>query len=133
MQVRDTLTPPRWLQVGVHSVRTATTVAALTLLVGFGAVGVVASPQPSAPSTQLGLSMGPLDALMEHNRCSVTGFDRDVIPSTAIVRTPAGGTELVSFDRGWAVFSGEAAGELVAVCLGPKAGAAPDGGVPNLR
>ncbi|MBU2694067.1 MULTISPECIES: hypothetical protein [Pimelobacter] len=131
--MRDTITPPRWLRVGVHSVRTATTVAALTLLVGFGAVGVVSTPKPSAPSTQLGLSMGPLDALMEQNRCSVTGFDRDVIPSTAIVRTPAGGTELVSFDRGWAVFSGEAAGELVAVCLGPKPGAAPDGGVPNFR
>lgn len=129
----DTITPPRWLRVGVHSVRTATTVAALTLLVGFGAVGVISTPEPSTPSPQLGLSMGPLDALMEQNRCSVTGFDRDVIPSSAIVRTPGGSTELVSFDRGWAVFSGEAAGELVAVCLGPKPGVAPDGGVPNFR
>ena len=46
--------------------------------------------------------------------CSTTRRD-----STAIVRAPDGTTELVSFDEGWAVFLGEAAGELVAVCLGP--------------
>ena len=57
---------------------------------------------------------------MTQNRCSFTGFDQSVIPSKAIVRTPEGATELVSFERGWAVFSGEVAGELVAVCLGPS-------------
>ena len=67
------------------------------------------------------MSSGPLDDLMQTNRCSFTGFDRDVIPSKAIVRTPEGDTELVSFDRGWDVFSGKIAGELVAVCLGPEA------------
>ena len=112
--------PSRRLRVAVQSVRTATTVAGLTLLVGFGAVSVVAAPQPSSPAESLGMSSGPLDALMQQNRCSVTGFDRDVVPSKAIVRTPEGATELVSFDRGWAVFSGEVAGELVAVCLGPE-------------
>ena len=128
--MHDLTAPSRWLRVAVHSFRTATTVAALTLLVGFGAISVVSPPPPSAPSQQLGMSSGPLDAMMQRNRCSFTGFDRSVIPSTAIVRRPDGATELVSFDRGWAVFSGEADGELVAVCLGPDSAR---GGVPASR
>ncbi len=116
----DSAAPTAWLRVAVHSLRTATTVAGLTLLLGFGALGAVAEPTPAAPSESVGLSAGPLDDLMQHHRCSVTGFDRDVVPSQALVRTPEGETELVSFDRGWDVFSGEVAGELIAVCLGPK-------------
>ena len=115
----DSIAAPSWVRVTIHAVRTATTIAALTLLVGLAAVGGTAPPRPADPSHRLDMSSGPLDALMQANRCSFTGFDRDVIPSKAIVRTPEGVTELVSFDRGWAVFSGEAAGELVAVCLGP--------------
>ena len=117
----DVVVRVRWFRAVLTSLRTATTVGALTMLIGFGAVNVVATPQtPGNGSGQVGLSATPLDALMERHRCSVTGFDREVIPSTAIVRTPAGGTEVVSFDDGWAVFSGEAEGELVAVCLGPE-------------
>ena len=108
---------PRWVRPLLTSLRTATTAGAFTLLVGFGAVNVIAAPQP-APAEPVGLSAGPLDELLERHRCSVTGFDRRTIPSHAIIRTPAGQTRLVSFDRGWAVFNGEAAGELVAVCLG---------------
>lgn len=116
----DLAAPGRWARMSVHALRTAITVAALTLLVGLGAAQMAPDPQPPAGTDRLDLSAGPLDAMMEQNRCSATGFDRDVIPSTAIVRTPAGDVELVSFDRGWAVFSGEVAGELVAVCLGPE-------------
>ena len=109
----DVVVRHRWLRTAVSSVRTATTAAALTMLLGLGAVSVLVAPQPQAPE-QLGLSSRPLDAMMERNRCSFTGFGK------AIIRTPAGATQLVSFERGWAVFSGEAAGELVAVCLGPQ-------------
>lgn len=112
----------RWARTAVQALRTATTVAAMTLLIGLGAVSLVTPPQSSGPTDRLGMSSGPLDDLMQANRCSFTGFDRKVIPSTAIVRTPAGETELVSFDRGWAVFSGDLPGQLVAVCLGPKDG-----------
>lgn len=117
----DRAAPAALLRTAVHSIRTATTVAGLTLLVGFGAIGMVAQPQPPAPSESLGMSSGPLDDMMQLNRCSFTGFDRSIIPSKAIVRTPEGDTELVTFDRGWDVFSGKVAGELVAVCLGPEA------------
>jgi hypothetical protein len=100
--------PLRWFRAALTSLRTATTVGALTTLVAFGALSVAAPPQaPTGGADQVGLSSTPLDAMMERNRCS-------------IVRTPRGETRLVSFDDGWAVFSGEAAGELVAVCLGPE-------------
>lgn len=115
----NSVASPAWPRVALHAVRTATTIAALTLLVGFGAIGTSSPPRSPETSRQIGMSSGPLDAMMQLNRCSFTGFDRDVIPSNAIVRTPAGVVELVTFDRGWAVFSGEIAGELVAVCLGP--------------
>ncbi|WP_278258440.1 hypothetical protein [Nocardioides convexus] len=85
--------PTAWIRVTVHSFRTATTVAGLTLLLGFGALGATTTPTPAAPSESVGLSAGPLDDLMQHNRCSVTGFDRTVVPSQAIVRTPEGETE----------------------------------------
>lgn len=117
----DTVAPIRWFRVLVQAVRTASTTGALTLLIGFGAVNMISAPHSPEPAEQLGMSTGPLDAMMQQNRCSFTGFDKTVIPSKAIVRTAEGGTELVSFDRGWAVFSGEVAGELVAVCLGPEA------------
>jgi hypothetical protein len=119
--LNDIDVPLRWLWAALTSLRAATTVGALTTLVGFGTFGVVAAPPaPTGGADQVGLSSTPLTAMMERNRCSVTGFDRDQIPSTAIVRTPQGEIRLVSFDQGWAVFSGEAAGELVAVCLGPE-------------
>lgn len=111
--------PTRWFRVVVQAIRTASTTGALTLLIGFGAVNMISAPHSPPAAEQQGMSTGPLDAMMQQNRCSFTGFDKSVIPSKAIVRTAEGATEVVSFDHGWAVFSGEVAGELVAVCLGP--------------
>lgn len=108
---------PQWLRNTVVAIRTATTVAALTSLIGFGTLNMLA--EPDSEPQQLGLSARPLDQMMQHNRCSFTGFGSDVIPSKAVIRTPAGETRLVTFDEGWAVFNGDAAGDLVAVCLGP--------------
>lgn len=100
------------------SLRTAVTAAALTMLVGLGAVSVLAAPQP--PAEQLGLSVQDeaTSRLLERNNCSTSGFGPDVIPTTAVIRDRAGATRVVSFDHGWAVFNNERPGELVAVCLG---------------
>ena len=108
-----------WLRTVVTSLRTALTAAALTLLVGLGAVSVLAAPQP--PAAQIGLSVEDeaISRLLEHHNCSTTGFDPDVVPTTAVIRDQAGQTRVVSFDRGWAVFNNERPGHLVAVCLGP--------------
>jgi hypothetical protein len=99
------------------SLRTALTTGALVLVAGLGAISVLS--RPPAQTDQIGLSARPLDHLMSRNRCSYTGFDAHVIPSSAIVRDASGRNRLVSFDDGWAVFTGRKSGELVAVCLGP--------------
>lgn len=109
-----------WLRTAATSARTALTAAALTLLVGLGAASVISAPEP--PAEHLGLS-GQDEAtnrLLERHNCSTTGFQPDVIPTSAVIRDAAGRTRIVTFDEGWAVFNNERPGELVAVCLGPK-------------
>lgn len=103
----------------VLTVRTALTAAGLTILVCLAAISVIGAPPESAPTQQLGLASG-LDKMLERNNCSTTGFGPEVIPSKAIVTSPGGITELVSFDYGWKVFEGQKPGELIAVCLGRK-------------
>jgi hypothetical protein len=58
--------------------------------------------------------------LMDRYDCSTTGYGHDVIPGSSIVETPAGRYRVVSFERGWAVHTGDAPGTLVAVCLEPR-------------
>lgn len=108
-----------WLQTAVTSIRTALTAAALTLLVGLGAMSVI-SPPPAPPADHLGLSgeNRAIDRILERNRCSTTGFQAEVIPESAVIRDRMGRTRVVSFDHGWAVFTRDRPGELVAVCLG---------------
>lgn len=108
---------PLWVTIAMM-VRTGLTTAALVLLIGFGTLSVIGTP--SSNDGDLGLSARPLNHLMTRNRCSYTGFDASTIPSRAIVRDGAGRTRLVSFQRGWDVFTGKRRGQLVAVCLGPK-------------
>ena len=112
----------QWLRTTVTSVRTALTAAALTLLVGLGAASVLGAPQPPAEHIGLSVQDEATSRLMERHHCSSTGFEPDVIPTTAVIRDQAGRVRLVSFDHGWAVFKDELPGELVAVCLGrPRA------------
>ncbi len=106
------------LKTAVASVRTAITAGALTLLVGFGAMSVLGHPQPAPSDEALGLTSRALDRMLEHHRCSTTGFAPEVIPDKAVVTSPSGRTKVVSFDEGWRVFKGEMPGELIAVCLG---------------
>ncbi|KAA1427675.1 hypothetical protein [Nocardioides antri] len=107
-----------WLITAATSVRTALTAGSLTLLMGLGAVSVLTAPQP--PAEHLGLSGQDkaTSRLLERNNCSTTGFNPEVIPTTAVIRDAVGRTRLVTFDEGWAVFNNERPGELVAVCLG---------------
>jgi hypothetical protein len=58
--------------------------------------------------------------LMHRYDCSTTGYGQDVIPQSSIVETLGGRFRVVSFDRGWAVHTGDAPGTLVAVCLEPR-------------
>jgi hypothetical protein len=106
------------LDTAATSVRSALTSAALTLLLGLGALSVLTAPQPPADRAGLAVEDRPTHRLLERHRCSTTGFGPDVVPASAVIRDGKGRLRLVSFDRGWEVFSNERPGTLVAVCLG---------------
>ncbi|WP_435747622.1 hypothetical protein [Nocardioides sp. SYSU DS0663] len=94
--------------------------AVLSSFLAFTAVGTTASVAPAPPEAAT-IAMDPYahavqSAMAEHD-CSTTGFAPGVQPASALIRTPRGTLELVSFDRGWEVFTGDRAGLLVAVCL----------------
>ena len=69
--------------------------------------------QSAAPSTEV--SDSRVTRLMDRYQCSETGFGSDVIPNSALIHLD-GRAKRVSFDRGWAVFTGEEPGTLMAVC-----------------
>ena len=54
--------------------------------------------------------------------CSTKGFADDAIPASAIIRTSSGEVRQVSFEVGWAVYTGSRPGTLIAVCLEQAAG-----------
>lgn len=56
--------------------------------------------------------------LMRRHGCSTSGIAEGTVPTRALVRGPHGRVRLVSFAEGWAVYSGQRAGTLVAVCRG---------------
>lgn len=72
-----------------------------------------AAPSPvgvdplAAQATRLGAAHG----------CSPYGLPDGVVPQHAVIRV-GDDVRLVSFDRGWAAYLGEAPGTLVSVCAG---------------
>jgi hypothetical protein len=88
---------------------------ALTVGIYVNASAEQESPPPSAVNVDAYTEV-VLKKMTEHE-CSVTGFGASAVPTSALVRNQQGKLRLVSFDRGWAVFTGEAPGTLVAVCL----------------
>ena len=58
---------------------------------------------------------GRVETLIARHDCSRTGFGPDVIPGSAIVLRD-NKVSHVSFDDGWATYTGEATGTLLAVC-----------------
>lgn len=56
-----------------------------------------------------------LDTLVARHDCSHTGLGADEIPASSLV-LQGGKVRHVSFDHGWAVYTGERDGTLLAVC-----------------
>lgn len=54
--------------------------------------------------------------LLDRHDCSTTGFG-DAHPASALIRSADGRLRLVSFDRGWEVFTSHGSTTLVALCL----------------
>ena len=75
----------------------------------------VTAEQSTAPDAAQAALVERVDTLMTRHDCSHTGFGPDVIPGSAIVER---GSQVlhVSFDDGWAVYTGDATGTLIALC-----------------
>ncbi|MEN8671776.1 hypothetical protein [Nocardioides sp.] len=73
--------------------------------------GVSAAQDVTAPPA----GQARLDKLIDRHDCSPTGFGADVIPGSSLVLQD-NKVKHVSFDEGWAVYTGDEAGTLLAVC-----------------
>lgn len=72
------------------------------------------APAPGASTAEVS-AQSELAALMTQHDCSTTGFGADVIPGSALVQR-AGAVLRVGFADGWATYTGDADGTLLAVC-----------------
>jgi hypothetical protein len=86
---------------------------ALALALGVGATVTDRADQSAAPSSEM--SDTRVTRLMDRYACSETGFGSDVVPNSALVHL-GGKVTRVSFDKGWAIFTGDEPGTLMAVC-----------------
>lgn len=99
---------------------TKSVVILLLALLGFGLVGGSVAAAPETSPMPVVAPPSPVEQAMERHECSTTGFEAGVIPASALVRQDEQ-LRHVTFDEGWAVFTDEAPGTLVAVCLGDLA------------
>ena len=106
--------PPPGVSLGLSLTKSLLIGVALALSMGLGLTVTDRADQRSAPST--GVGSPRVDRFMERYKCSSTGFDAGVIPRSALVHLD-GRMKRVSFDKGWAVFTGDEPGTLMAVCL----------------
>ena len=118
--------PLRWFILTLDTIRTAALGVLLSATLGLG-LAVPLDVRAPAHETSAQDVQGPdILSLMREHRCSATGFDPDRTPASALIRTGDGRIRLVSYSRGWAVYTGDRPGTLVAICLDdlpPRAGA----------
>ena len=105
--------PPRGLRALTAGIKLAT--ATLIVAMGVGLGHHVGDDAPALPSAPVGADRS-VDRAIERHQCSTTGFANEATPQSALVRID-GRLRHVPFDRGWAVFTGDRAGALVALCL----------------
>jgi len=105
--------PPPGVLVGLSLAKSLLVGLALALALGLGATMTEQASPSRAPSTEVSASR--VSHLMDRFQCSSTGFGPDVVPRSALIDLD-GRVRHVSFDRGWAVFTGDAPGTLMAVC-----------------
>jgi hypothetical protein len=94
----------------------ARTLVAAVILVGLANL----TPPAEAPSGPFA-AQSPTPAqlkLMKRYDCSPDGFGDGSTPRSAIIRK-RNGLEVVSFDRGWQIYTGARPRALVAICLDP--------------
>ena len=101
--------------VGATKLGIAATVGFLAVSPVLTSTQEVVADQAQGPTASDVAAQADLDLQMALHDCSVDGFGPDVIPGSALVER---GDRIhhVSFDDGWAVFTGDADGALLAVC-----------------
>jgi len=104
---------PPGVLLGLSLTKSALVGLCVALTLGLGATVTDRADQSAAPSTEV--SDTRVNRLMDRYQCSETGFGSDVIPHSALIHLD-GRVTRVSFDRGWAVFTGDEPGTLMAVC-----------------
>ncbi len=105
--------PPPRVSLGLSIAKALLIGVALSLALGLGLSVTDRADRSSAPSIDPQSSRAA--RLMDRFECSETGFGSEVIPHSALINLD-GKVLRVSFDRGWAVFTGEKPGTLMAVC-----------------
>ena len=112
-------TPPRRIALGLTIAKAASVGALLSVTTGawMSASQTLEPPRPDLGRADAAVTL--VERTMREHRCSTTGFGASVQPGGALVRSEAGQLRTVTFDEGWAVFTGERPGTLVAVCLDP--------------
>jgi hypothetical protein len=91
--------------------------ALLSISVGLGLNAALSPDHPNDERMRADGFTRQVHAAMKQHHCSTTGFGANSLPPTALIRTGHGRLRVVTFVEGWAVFSGERPGTLVAVCL----------------
>jgi hypothetical protein len=104
---------PPGVSLGLTLTKSALIGLSLALALGLGATVTDRADQSAAPSAEV--SDTRVHRLMDRYQCSETGFGSDVIPDSALIYLD-GRVTRVSFDHGWAVFTGDRPGMLMAVC-----------------
>jgi len=105
--------PPPGVLLGLSLTKSLLIGVALAAAMGMGATITDQADQSASPSNEV--SATRVNQLMDRWKCSETGFGADVIPNSALIHLD-GRVKRVSFDRGWAVFTGDQPGTLMAVC-----------------
>lgn len=105
--------PPPGVLLGLSLTKSALIGLLLALALGLGVAMSDSADQSAAPSNEVSDSRAT--RLMDRFECSETGFGPDVVPNSALIHVQ-GKVRRVSFDRGWAVFTGDEPGTLMAVC-----------------
>jgi hypothetical protein len=95
----------------------ARTLVAAAVLIGLANLTTSADLSPGPSATPL-LSPAQMQ-LMKRFDCSPDGFGDGSQPRSAIIRSEDGDLRVVSFDRGWQVYTGARPHALVAVCHAP--------------
>lgn len=105
--------------IGLAMVKAMVLGSLLAMTVGF-AVDAAADQQVGPRTVTNDSYTQVVQRVMTKHRCSTSGFATETEPSSALITNSQGKLRMVSFEKGWDVFTGHRPGTLVAVCLAEK-------------